>query len=117
MSWLQWVVGGYTLTFACLLLFTGSLGDRVGAKSTYLSGLILFVLTSVACGLATNFLFLTLFRLLQGVASALLVPTSVALINASYEDKVERAKAIGIWASIGGLAAASGPILGATLTS
>lgn len=116
-SWLQWVVDGYTLTFACLLLSAGSLGDRVGAKSAYLSGLILFVLTSLACGLATNFLLLTIFRLLQGIAAALLVPTSVALINAAYENKIERARAIGVWASVGGLAAASGPVLGAVLTS
>ena len=116
-SWLQWVVDGYTLTFACLLPSAGNLGDRVGAKSAYLSGLILFVFTSLACGFATDFLFLTLFRLLQGIAAALLVPTSLALINSSYEDTMERTRAIGIWASVGGLAAGSGPVLGAVLTS
>ena len=116
-SWLQWVVDGYTLTFACLLLSSGSLSDRVGARPAYLSGLVLFVLTSLACGIATNFLLLTIFRLLQGIAAALLVPTSVALINASYENKIERARAIGVWASVGGLAAASGPVLGAVLTA
>ena len=115
-SWLQWVVDGYTLTFACLLLSAGSLSDRIGAKAVYLSGLILFVLTSLACSLATNFLSLTVFRLLQGIAAALLVPTSLALINASYEDKADRARAIGVWASVGGIAAASGPVLGAILT-
>jgi MFS transporter, DHA2 family, methylenomycin A resistance protein len=66
-SWLQWVVDGYTLTFACLLLSAGNLGDRLGAKTAYLSGLLLFVLTSLACGMATNFLMLTIFRLLQGM--------------------------------------------------
>ncbi len=116
-SWLQWVVDGYTLTFACLLLSAGNLGDRVGAKSAFLSGLILFVLTSIGCGLAFNFWQLTGFRLLQGVAAALLVPTSLALINASYSDPAERAKAIGIWAAIGGVAAAAGPILGGILTT
>ncbi len=116
-TWLQWVVDGYTLTFACLLLSAGSLSDKLGAKSAYLVGLILFVLTSFACGVSTNFLLLTIFRLLQGVAAALLVPTSVALINASYEDKAARARAIGVWASVGGIAAALGPVLGAMLTT
>ena len=88
-SWLQWVVDGYTLTFACLLLSAGNLSDRFGAKTAYLFGLVIFVLTSLACGMATNFLVLTIFRLLQGVAAALLVPTSLALINSSYETKIE----------------------------
>ena len=116
-SWLQWVVDGYTLTFACLLLSAGSLGDRWGAKSSYLFGLMIFILMSAACGMANNFLWLTLFRLLQGVSAALLVPTSIALINAAYKDKTARARAIGVWASIGGIAAASGPVLGALLTA
>ena len=116
-SWLQWVVDGYTLTFACLLLSAGNLGDQVGAKTAFLWGLALFVLTSIGCGLASNFLWLTVFRLLQGIAAALLVPTSLALINSSYDNKEERAKAIGIWAGIGSIAAAAGPILGAVLTS
>ena len=116
-AWLQWVVDGYTLTFACLLLSAGNLGDRVGAKKAYLYGLILFVLTSIACGIATNFLTLVIFRLLQGIGAAFLVPTSLALINSSYESKAERARAIGVWASAGGFAAASGPVIGALLTA
>lgn len=114
-SWLQWVVDGYTLTFACLLLSAGNLADRVGAKSTYLIGLALFTITSLACGLAPNFLMLTLMRFLQGIGAALLVPTSLALINASYEHKKERAYAMGIWSAIGGIAGAAGPILGGVL--
>lgn len=115
-SWLQWIVDGYTLTFACLLLSAGNLGDQVGAKIAFLWGLALFVATSLGCGLAPSFWLLTFFRLLQGIAAALLVPTSLALINASYENKQDRAKAIGIWGGIGGIAAAAGPILGAILT-
>ncbi len=116
-SWLQWVVDGYTLTFACLLLSAGNLGDRMGAKMAFQCGLILFVLTSLGCGLANSFWSLTVFRLIQGIAGALLVPTSLALINASYDNNQERAHAIGIWASVGGIAAAAGPILGGILTS
>lgn len=116
-SWLQWVVDGYTLTFACLLLSAGNLGDQFGAKTAFLWGLALFALTSIGCGLANSFWLVTVFRLLQGMAAALIVPTSLALINSTYEDKKERAKAIGIWASIGGIAAAAGPILGGILTT
>src|SRR5262245_41475401 len=114
---LQWVVAGYALTFACLLLSAGSFGDQFGAKPTFVWGLVLFVLTSLGCGLAGNFLVLTIFRLFQGIAAAMMVPTSLALINASYENLQERAKAIGIWGGVGGIAAASGPILGAVLAS
>lgn len=116
-SWLQWVVDGYTLTFACLLLSAGHLADRFGAKNAFAWGLVFFVLTSIGCGMATSFGALTFFRLLQGVAAALLVPTSLALINASYENKQDRAKAIGIWATMGGIAAIAGPLLGGILTS
>ena len=114
-SWLQWVVDGYTLTFACLLLSSGSFADRVGAKSAYLSGLVIFTLTSLGCGLSPNFLILTLMRLLQGVGAALLVPTSLALVNASYDSKKDRAFAMGIWSAIGGIAGAAGPMLGGFL--
>ncbi len=88
---LQWVVAGYALTFACLLLSAGNLGDQFGAKPRFIWGLFLFALTALGCGLAGNFLVLTIFRLFQGVAAAMMVPTSLALINASYENLQERA--------------------------
>ncbi len=116
-SGLQWVVAGYTLTFASLLLSAGYLGDQVGAKPTLLWGLIIFILTSLGCGIAPNMLLLVIFRFFQGASAALLVPTSLSLINASYEDNRQRAKAIGIWASIGGIAGGCGPVLGAVLTT
>lgn len=117
LSWLQWVVDGYTLTFACLLLTGGNLSDRLSAKFTYLLGLVIFIITSIFCGLANQFLMLTIFRFLQGVGAALIVPTSLSLINASYDKKADRTHAIGIWAMMGGVAAASGPILGGILTT
>lgn len=116
-SWLQWVVDGYTLTFACLLLSAGNIGDKFGAKSGFLWGLVIFIVTSIGCGLANNFLILTFFRLLQGIGAALLVPTSLALINASYKIPDERSRAIMIWAMFGGFAGAAGPVLGAFLTA
>lgn len=114
---LQWVVDGYNLMFACLLLSAGSLGDRVGAKAAFLWGFIIFVLTSAGCGLAPSLTWLVIFRFFQGASAALLVPTSLALINASYESQEERSRAIGIWASVAGMAAALGPPLGGMLTA
>lgn len=117
LSDLQWIVAGYALTFACLLLTAGSLGDHIGTKQTFMAGLCLFVITSFGCGMANNFAVLILFRLLQGIGAALLVPTSLALIHASYEHPRDRAKAIGVWGGVGGIAAASGPIFGAVLAT
>ena len=115
-SALQWVVAGYTLTFACFLLLSGHLSDLLGAKRVLLIGLLLFILTSLACALSPNVNVLILFRLLQGVAGATLVPCSLSLINATYSDPNVKAQKIGLWASIGGLAAVAGPVLGGFLT-
>src|SRR3990167_10228223 len=95
-SALQWVVAGYTLTFACFLLLSGHLSDLLGAKRVLLIGLLLFILTSLACALSPNVNVLILFRLLQGVAGATLVPCSLSLINATYSDpNVKAQKKIG----------------------
>ncbi len=116
-SWLQWIVAAYTLSFAGLLLTAGHLGDQYGEKYLFQCGVGLFAMTSLTCGLSTSALWLTIFRLLQGISAAFIVPTSLALINATYTDHQSRAKAIGIWGAIGGIAAATGPVLGAVLTT
>lgn len=116
-SGLQWVVAGYAMTFSCFLLLSGHLSDHIGAKKTLITGLILFLAASLACGLSSDIFILILSRLLQGAAAATLVPSSLALINTSYENKRERARAIGIWGGMGGIAAASGPVFGALLIS
>ncbi|MCQ4046556.1 MFS transporter [Streptantibioticus rubrisoli] len=113
----QWVADGYTIVFAGLLLSAGSVGDRLGSKPVFQAGLGSFVATSVGCGMAPSLWFLVLMRLLQGLAAALVVPTSLALIHASYANKEDRARAIGVWGGIGGIAAASGPVLGGLLVS
>jgi DHA2 family methylenomycin A resistance protein-like MFS transporter len=116
-SGLQWVLDGYTLIFACLLLSAGSLGDRLGARRIFLRGLGLFVVASAVCGLAPTLGVLNGARVVQGVGAALVLPTSLALINASYPDRERRARAIGVWGGLGGVAAGMGPVLGGILTS
>lgn len=116
-SWLQWVVDGYTLLFACLLLMAGHLCDQLSAKKLFQWGVIFFSVTSLFCGLANTAWLLTLFRLLQGASAAFIVPASISLIHSSFSDPKSRSHAIGIWGGIAGIAAATGPFLGAVLTS
>ena len=114
---LQWVVDGYTLAFAALLLSSGVAGDRFGTRRVFLTGLALFTAASAGCALAPSIGILVLIRLIQGVAAALLVPSSLTLLQASYTGRADRARAVGLWGGIGGLAAASGPVLGGGLTA
>lgn len=117
LSGLQWIVDGYTLTFAGLLMLVGSLSDHFGAKKIFQLGLITFSITSLGCALSKSIGILVCFRLFQGVAGALLLPSSLTLITNLYSDQEQRAKKIGIWAALGGVACASGPFLGGVLTS
>jgi len=112
---LQWVMNAYTLAFASLLLTTGSLGDRIGQKPVMIAGLMLFTLASVACGQSGSVGTLITARLLQGVAAALCVPSSLALINVTFSDRKARAKAIGLWAGTSSIALGAGPIVGGFL--
>ena len=116
-SGLQWVTAGYTLVFACLLLTAGSLGDKLGSRKVFLAGLAVFTLASLGCGPAPNLGVLIAARVVQGVGAALVLPTSLALINASYPDRARRAWAIGFWGGMGGAAAGLGPVLGGILTN
>lgn len=116
-SGLQWVVDGYTLIFACLLLSGGSLGDRLGSRRVFLSGLVLFTAASAVCGTAPTLAVLNAARVAQGAGAALVLPTSLALINASYPDRARRARAVGVWGGLGGVAAGLGPVLGGVLTA
>jgi MFS transporter, DHA2 family, methylenomycin A resistance protein len=110
---LHWVVDAYTLGFAALLLSAGAVGDRVGSKRVFVAGLIGFAAASFACGLAPSPSFLNATRAIQGIGAALLVPSSLAILNdACSHDPRLRARAIGIWTAAGGVAIAAGPMVG-----
>jgi MFS transporter, DHA2 family, methylenomycin A resistance protein len=113
---LQWVVDGYTLMFAALLLTAGSLSDRIGARRAFAAGLALFVVASAACGLAPTLGALVAARFVQGSAAAVLMPSSMALIGQAYADPIRRSRAVAVWAMGGAVASTSGPVLGGLLT-
>ncbi|WP_438483590.1 MFS transporter [Streptomyces sp. S186] len=117
MSGLQWVVDGYTLLFAALMLSAGALSDRIGARQAYGGGLVLFALASAACGLAPNLGILVAARLVQGAAAAVMMPASLALVRQGFPDQAKRARAIAVWTVGGAVAVAAGPVLGGALTA
>ncbi|WP_243769768.1 DHA2 family efflux MFS transporter permease subunit [Amycolatopsis acidicola] len=114
-SGLQWLVDGYTLMFAALLLTAGSLTDRVGARRAFGGGVTLFVLASAACGFAPTAGFLVGARFVQGVAAAVMMPSSMALIRQAFPEPVARGRAVAVWAMGGAVASSAGPVLGGVL--
>ena len=114
-SELQWVVSTYTIAFAALILTAGALGDRFGAKRLFMAGFSLFTLASLACALAPTSAILIAARAVQGVAAAILVPNSLALLSHAYPEQTERGRAVGIWAAGASLALTAGPFLGGAL--
>jgi DHA2 family methylenomycin A resistance protein-like MFS transporter len=112
---LQWVVDGYLVAFATGLLGGGALGDRLGARRVFLLGLGVFTLSSAACGLAPNAPVLVAARVAQGLGAALAVPTSLSLLRAEYPERGARARAVGVWGAVAGIAAGAGPIVGGLL--
>ncbi|MRW94051.1 MFS transporter [Duganella sp. FT80W] len=112
---LVWVVDGYTLTFAALLMAGGALADRFGPKTVYQGGLSVFILGSVLCAVAPSGHTLIASRLLQGVGAALFMPSSLSLMTHAYEDKATRARMLGTWSAIVGCSSAAGPLVGGAL--
>lgn len=111
---LQWILNGYTLTLASLILLGGSLGDRSGRRRVFLIGVVWFAAASLLCGLAPTARALVAARALQGIGGALLTPGSLAILQASFAPG-DRARAVGAWSGLSGIAAAIGPFVGGWL--
>ncbi len=115
LSGLQWVVDGYALALAALLLVLGSFADRFGAKPTYLAGLVVFAAASLACGLAGSSNLLVAARAVQGIGGAAMFATTLSLLHATYSGR-DRGVAFGAWGAVSGAAAGIGVVLGGVLT-
>jgi EmrB/QacA subfamily drug resistance transporter len=111
---LQWTINAYTLTLASLILLGGSLGDRFGRRRVFLIGVAWFTAASVLCAVSPSVEFLIGARTLQGIGGALLTPGSLALISSTFAAN-DRARAVGAWSGLGGVAGAAGPFLGGWL--
>jgi DHA2 family methylenomycin A resistance protein-like MFS transporter len=113
----QWTIDGYTLLFAALLLFAGNLTDRIGAKKALALGIVAFTLASAACAAAPGIGTLIAARCVQGAGAAVMLPASMALIREAFPDTRRRARALGVWAVGGAVAALVGQPLGGLLTT
>ena len=110
----SYIVNGYLLTLSALLILSGALADTYGRRLMFMVGLAGFGVTSIACGLAPNMEVLIAVRLVQGAFGAVLVPTSLAIINATFEGD-ERGRAFGVWAAASGVTTIAGPVIGGFL--
>jgi EmrB/QacA subfamily drug resistance transporter len=113
---LEWTVNAYTLSLGSFILLGGALGDRLGRRRMFLTGLAIFVTASLLCGLAPSIGLLVAARLLQGVGGALLTPESLAILTATFRHE-DRGRAIGAWSGMQGLASALGPLVGGYLAA
>jgi EmrB/QacA subfamily drug resistance transporter len=111
---LFWILNAYLLMLASLILIGGSMGDKLGRKKVFMAGIFIFICGSAACGFAPSVLYLIIFRIIQGIGGALMIPGSLSLISSSINEK-ERGKAIGTWSAFTTVVTMGGPILGGAL--
>ncbi len=114
-SELEWVVTGYALSFAVLMLSGGKLADMFGRRRIFLTGLVIFTISSLFCGLAGGAGLLIGARVVQGTGAALMMPATLSIITATFPPK-ERGTALGIWAGVSAMALAIGPLIGGLIT-
>src|SRR3954466_3291916 len=117
LSGMQWTVSAYTVVMASLLLFSGSMADRLGRKRTLVIGLSVFSVASLLCSLAPSVELLVAFRVLQGIGASMLNPVAMSIITNTFTDPRERARAVGVWGAVFGASMALGPIVGGALVS
>jgi EmrB/QacA subfamily drug resistance transporter len=113
---LSWILNGYAIVYAALLVFCGRLAERYPREKSFLAGIAVFTAASAACALANSIEALVAFRLVQAAGAALLTPTSLGLILASFPAE-RRGGAVRVWAAVGGFAAALGPLVGGILVT
>lgn len=112
----HWVISGYAVLFGGLLLLGGRAADRLGRRRTFMGGLALFALSSLVCGFAPSSELLVLARMVQGAAAAVMAPSALSIIVATFPEGRERIKALGAWGVTGGIGGTAGALLGGLVT-